>query len=158
MQLDENMLQLFNKDWALVTARKGDSFNTMTIGWGGLGTLWSRPVVTVYIKPCRYTHEFMESDDCFTVSFFDQRYRSALALLGSKSGRDCDKVAESGLTPRVLDDGVTFAEAYVTLVCRKIYRQDLDLTAIPDFARDRYYRDEPPHTMYVGEVTDIIHG
>ncbi len=156
MKLDENVLQIFNSDWALVTAGDKNKFNAMTIGWGGLGTLWSKPVATVYVKPCRYTHEFLERSEYFTVSFYDGKYKKVLGLLGTKSGRDCDKVAESGLTPRFLPNGVTFDEAYVTLVCRKIYRQDMDLNAIPQFAVDRYYLNEAPHTMYVGEVTQVI--
>lgn len=156
MQLNTDILQIFNKDWALVTAGNKDKFNTMTIGWGGLGTLWSKPVATVYVKPIRYTHEFLESNEYFTVSFFDEQYRKALGLLGTLSGRDSDKVAQSGLTPLFVDNGVTFAEAYVTLVCKKIYRQDMDLDAMPQFAIDRYYQTEAPHTMFVGEVVDVI--
>lgn len=157
MKFDENMLQIFNKDWALVTAGDEKRFNTMTIGWGGVGTLWSKPVATVYVKPCRYTHEFLESNEYFTVSFYDEKYKKALGLLGTKSGRDCDKVKESGLSPRFLQHGVTFEQAYVTLVCRKIYRQDMDIDAIPQFAAERYYQSEAPHTMYVGEVTDVVY-
>ena len=157
MKLNEDILQIFNKDWALVTAGNGKRFNTMTIGWGGLGTLWSKPVATVYVKPCRYTHEFMDDSEYFTVSFYDEQYKRALGILGSKSGRDCDKVKESGLTPRLLEKGVTFAEAYVTLVCKKIYRQDMDIKQIPQDAIDRYYRGEAPHTMYIGEVIDVVY-
>lgn len=157
MKPDENSLQIFNKDWALLTAGDKDNFNTMTIGWGGLGTLWSKPVVTVYVKPCRYTHEFAERSEYFTVSFFDGKHKDALGVLGTKSGRDCNKVALSGLTPRFLEHGVTFDEACTTFVCKKIYRQDLDLDAIPQDARDRYYQTEAPHTMYVGEVVEILH-
>lgn len=156
MKPELNTLQIFNKDWALVTAGDKQSFNTMTIGWGGLGTLWSKPVATVYVKPCRYTHGFMERNDYFTVSFFDGKYKKELGVLGTKSGRDCDKVALSGLTPRFLPNGVTFCEACTTLVCKKIYRQDLDLNAMPQDAVDRYYQGEAPHTMYIGEVVDII--
>ncbi len=156
MKLDENILQIFNKDWALVTAGDEQNFNTMTIGWGGLGTLWSKPVATVYVKPCRYTHEFLERNEYFTISFFDGKHKTALGVLGSKSGRDCDKVALGGLTPRFLAHGVTFCEACTTLVCKKIYRQDLDPNAIPQDARDRYYQSEAPHTMYVGEVVDVV--
>lgn len=156
MQLNTDILQLFNKEWALVTAGNRDSFNTMTIAWGGLGTLWSTPVATVYVKPIRYTHDFLESNDYFTVSFFNEEHRKALGLLGTVSGRDCDKVAQSGLTPLFIDNGVTFDEAYVTLVCKKIYRQDMDIHAMPQFAIDRYYQTEAPHTMFIGEVVDVI--
>lgn len=156
MKLDENILQIFNKDWALITAGDEKRFNTMTIGWGGLGTLWSKPVATVYVKPIRYTHEFLEGNEYFTVSFFDEKYKKSLGVLGTKSGRDCDKVKESGLTPKFLPCGVTFCEAYVTLVCKKIYRQDLDLDAIPQDAKNKYYTGEAPHTMYIGEVVDVV--
>lgn len=156
MKLNTEILEIFNKDWALVTAGTKEKYNTMTIGWGGLGTLWSKPVATVYVKPIRYTHEFLDANEYFTVSFFDEQYRKALGHLGTVSGKDCDKVAESGLTPLFLANGVTFAEAYITVVCKKIYRQDMDLAAMPQFAIDRYYQTEEPHTMYVGEVVNVI--
>lgn len=153
----EKMFDLFLKQWALVTAGTADSCNTMTIGWGGLGTLWNKPVCTVYVKPCRYTHGFLESQDYFTVSFFPEQYREALRLLGRKSGRDGDKIAEAGLTLLPLEEGtVTFAEAEKTLVCRKIYRQDLDTSAMPPEMVQKYYTEEAPHTMFVGEVVRIL--
>ena len=151
-------LNTFNQDWALVTAGTIDHFNTMTISWGGMGTLWSRPVATVYVKPCRYTHDFMEENDYFTVSFFPEKYRGDLSILGSKSGRDGDKVALTSLTPEAGEHWVTFREAEQVLVCRKIYRQDLDLSAIPEWAVKAHYRTEAPHTMYIGEVIDPAAG
>lgn len=153
----EKMFDLFLKQWALVTAGTADCCNTMTIGWGGLGTLWNKPVATVYVKPCRYTHKFLEEQDFFTVSFFPEQYREALRLLGRKSGRDGDKIAESGLTVQPLEEGtVTFREAEVTLVCRKIYRQDLDPAAMPPEMVQKYYTEDAPHTMFVGEVVRIL--
>lgn len=156
MDFHADSFKLFDKEWALLTAGDSSRFNTMTIAWGGLGTLWGKPVATVYVKPCRYTHEFMEQNDCFTLSFYAERYKKALSFLGSVSGRDCDKVAECGLTPEFLPDAVTFREARATLVCKKIYRQELDLAAIPDDAVQKYYRTEAPHTMYIGEVLRIL--
>ena len=141
-----------------MTAGTIDHFNTMTISWGGMGTLWSRPVATVYVKPCRYTHDFMEENDYFTVSFFPEKYRGDLSILGSKSGRDGDKVALTSLTPEAGEHWVTFREAEQVLVCRKIYRQDLDLSAIPEWAAKAHYRTEAPHTMYIGEVIDPAAG
>ncbi len=156
MKFDESIFDLFDKKWALVTAGDINDFNTMTISWGGMGTLWSKPAATVYIKPVRYTHEFMERNGYFTLSFFGGEYRKALELLGSKSGRDCDKVALSGLTPfAVTENAVGFKEAETVIVCRKIYSQDLDPNAIPDSAKETYYRTEAPHTMYIGEVVEI---
>ena len=145
-------LNAFNNDWALLTAGTIGHFNSMTISWGGLGTLWSRPVATVYVKPCRYTHEFMEAVDYFTVCFFPEEYRRDLQLLGSRSGRDGDKIAMTSLTPKADDRAVWFEEAEHVLLCRKIYRQDLDLAAIPEFAVKQHYQLEAPHTIYIGEV------
>lgn len=156
MDFRADSFDIFDKEWALLTAGAGQHYNTMTISWGGLGTLWGKPVATVYVKPIRYTHQFMEQNDYFTVSFYPDKYRKALGLLGSLSGRDSDKVAMAGLTPRALDNTVTFHEAQITLVCKKIYRQALDTTAMPAEVVSAFYSEEAPHTMYIGEVIDII--
>ncbi len=156
MQFKTDAFRLFGEEWALLTAGDSKSYNTMTIAWGGLGTLWGKPIATVYVKPIRYTHRFMEENDYFTVSFYPEAYKKALGLLGSKSGRDCNKVALSGLTPKFLPHGVTFEEARATLVLKKIYRQELDLSAIPEDAVKKYYLSEPVHTMYVGELQEIL--
>ena len=126
MDFHANSFDIFDKQWALLTAGTELRFNTMTISWGSLGTLWGKPIVTVYVKPIRYTHDFMEQNDYFTVSFYEKDYRRALEVLGTLSGRDGDKVAKAGLTPKALEHGMTFQEAKVTLLCKKIYRQDLD--------------------------------
>ena len=154
LQLD--IFRAFAKDWALLTAGTPENFNTMTISWGGMGTLWGKPVVTVYVKPIRYTHDYLEQSDTFTVSFFPEKYRQDLTLLGTKSGRDGDKVAKTHLTAVPAADSVGFAEASVTLVCKKIYRQELDLAAMPPEAIQMAYTEEAPHTMYIGEVLDIL--
>lgn len=108
MHLEADVFRKFDKQWALVTAGTPEHYNTMTISWGGLGTLWRRPVATVYVKKNRYTFEFMEQNDYFTVSFYPEAQRRALSLLGSTSGRDGDKVAAAGLTPEFLPQGITF--------------------------------------------------
>ena len=156
MHLEADVVRTFDKHWALVTAGTPEHYNTMTISWGGLGTLWRRPVATVYVKKNRYTFEFMEQSDYFTVSFYPEEQRRALSLLGSTSGRDGDKVAAAGLTPEFLPQGITFRQAETTLVCRKLYCQDFALDQIPQDVQDIFYRDEPVHRMYIGEVADII--
>jgi len=149
-------LHVIDKEWGLLTAGNKEKFNTMTISWGGLGTLWFRPVVTVYVKPIRYTYEFLENNEYFTVSFYDGDYKDDLMLLGKKSGRDGDKVAETKLTPEFLDLAPSFKEANLTIVCKKIYHQDLDTTNMPEAVVEKHYITEAPHRMYVGEVVDII--
>jgi len=103
---DYKAFTMFENRWALVTAGTLDDFNTCT--------------VRVYIHPARYTQEFMAKYDTFTVSFFPESYRKALGYLGSHSGRDENKVANSGLTPVAAGDGVTFKEAELTFVCDEL--------------------------------------
>ena len=95
----EDALNLIGKQWMLVTAGTSEKFNTMTASWGGLGWLWNKPVAFVFIRPERYTHGFIEASDCMTLSFYGEEYREALKICGTKSGRDTDKVAATGLTP-----------------------------------------------------------
>ena len=155
-RFDTDAFAVFDKGWALVTAGVKGDYNTMTISWGGLGTLWGRPTATVYVKQNRYTHDFMEKNQLFTVSFFPPEYKKALLCLGSRSGRDGDKVAAAGLTPVYLDGAVTFREASATLLCRKMYAHDFDLSAVPAYVAEDYYKTEPPHTVYMGEVVRLL--
>ena len=153
---NSNPFELFNRGWALVTAGNAEKFNTMTVSWGSMGTLWNKPVITVYVKPVRYTSEFLKAQDHFTVSFYDSSYKKALSLLGSKSGRDSDKVAESGLTPKFLENGVTFEEAGRTFVLKKIYEAPFVPEQVPAFAHDAYYTEEAEHIVFIGEVEEVL--
>ena len=154
---------IIDQEWALLTAGKKDDFNTMTISWGGLGTIWNKPIVTVYVRPNRYTYQFMENNEYFTISFYDDKYKKDLGILGSKSGRDIDKITLTSLTPDFLEDSVSFKEAKITIVCKKVYYQDLDINNIDTHSDsffekeiNRLYGNEPMHRMYFGEVVNII--
>jgi flavin reductase (DIM6/NTAB) family NADH-FMN oxidoreductase RutF len=132
-------------------------FNTMTVGWGSLGIMWGRPFVQVVVRPTRYTYEFMEQYDTFTLCAFPEAHRQALQLLGTKSGRDGDKIAEAGLTPiastQVPAPG--FAEADLIVECRKMYWQDMDPTHFLDPETDSLYPGKHYHRIYFGEVVAI---
>ena len=157
--LSMDVFTTFDKGWALVTSGRMEDFNTMTISWGGCGTLWGKPVATVYVKPIRYTHEYLERNDYFTVSFLPLDYREDLFTLGTESGRDGDKVAKTGLTPVAVGENgesVGFRQATVTLLCKKIYKQTLDTAAMPAEVVEQFYLNEEAHTMFVGEVVDIL--
>ena len=154
--LNLDIFQEFHSSWALLTAGNPGNFNTMTVSWGGLGTLWGKSVATVYVRPNRHTFSFMESSEHFTLSFYPDEYKKDLALLGKLSGRDTDKVAQTGLTPIAAGTCVTFSQARRTLLCRKLYAQDLDSTVIPNDVKDRFYSSEPVHRMYIGEVIGIL--
>lgn len=156
MNFKTDIFMKFDKEWALLTAGSLDDHNAMTISWGGMGTLWHKPVVTVYVKPVRHTYEYMEKNDYFTVSFYPERYRKALMLMGSKTGRDCDKDKEAGLTAETVGESVTYKEAEITLLCRKIYFNDLDTANMSADVVRANYTAEAPHRMYLGEVIGII--
>ena len=149
----------FHRSWALVTAGNTSDFNTMTVSWGGVGCLWNRPVATVYVRPSRYTYEYMEANEYFTVSFFPEEQRNALKILGTLSGRDSDKVAQSGLTAMPCGESIAFREAELTLLCRKIYRQDMDPAQVPAEVRERFYGEgETFHRIYIGEIISVQGG
>lgn len=156
MEYTTDIFSKFDKQWALLTAGKEDDFNMMTISWGNMGTIWEKPVMTVYVRESRYTHEFMDREDYFTVSFFPESYRDKLALLGSKSGKEIDKINNSGLTAIKCDNGVTFKEAEVTFVCKKLFKQRLEPENMPKNIADTFYSKDAQHDMYIGEVVSII--
>ena len=111
-----NPFERFDKDWALVTAGTPEHFNSMTVSWGSMGTVWGKSVITIYIRPDRFTWNFLKESDTFTVSFYPEEQRPALAKMGSLSGRDTDKAAASGLVPKVLEDGITYREDMAVLL------------------------------------------
>jgi flavin reductase (DIM6/NTAB) family NADH-FMN oxidoreductase RutF len=155
--LSDNAFKLIGKDWMLITAGTPESFNTMTARWGGLGVLWERKVAFCFIRPTRYTREFMERAENFTLSFFDERYRKAMSFIGSHSGRDTDKVKETGLTP-VKEEGVVyFEEARLVLACRKLYFQDISPERFLDPKIEDMYPQKDYHRMYVGEIVKCLH-
>ena len=156
-KISDNAFKIIGEDWMLITAGKEDAFNTMTASWGGLGILWHKPVSYSFVRPSRYTYEFMEKGDTYTFSFFTEKYRKALNLLGSKSGRDGDKISEAGLTPvSVEHDAVSFKEARLVVVSKKLYQQDLnpDNFCEPEIAT--HYPQKDYHRMYVGEVISVL--
>ena len=155
--LDQNVFSLIGDQWMLITAGTGEQCNTMTASWGGLGVLWGKPVATVYIRPQRYTLEFVEREEKFTLAFFGEEYRKALALCGSKSGRDIDKVKECGFTVETADGAPYFAQADLVLVCRKAYWQDMDPTHFLDGEIDgKWYPEKDYHRIFIGEIVEVL--
>ena len=153
----ENPFELIGDQWMLITAGDKDSFNTMTASWGGLGWLWNKPVVFIFVRPERYTHDFLESSDFVTLSFFPESHRKALQICGTKSGRDCDKVKEAGLTPVALKSGaMTFEQAGLTLECRKLLKTDMKASEFIDKeVLAKWYSDAGLHSIYVLEIEKL---
>ena len=156
MEFKTDIFSQFDQKWALVTAGDKESFNTMTVSWGGMGTIWNKPVATVYVRTSRYTHEFIDNNDYFTISFFPEDYKKILGVLGSKSGREMDKIHASGLTPVQVENGITFKEAETTFVCRKLCKQPIELQNMLEEVVNTFYKEDTRHDMYIGEVIEII--
>ena len=153
-ELTGNVFRLIGRDWMLVTAGDQEKFNMMTASWGSMGYLWNKPVVMVFVRPQRYTFEFTEKKDEFTLSFFDEKYRHVLNVCGSVSGRDVNKVQESGLTPYFTEAGnPAFEEATLVLECKKLYTDFLKEEAFLDKKIvDSQYGQKDFHKVYVAEI------
>lgn len=153
----KNAVDLFANDWmALASGREGD-MNAMTIGWGGIGQLWRKPVVTVYVSSSRYTHGFMEHNPYFTVTAFPERYREALQYLGTHSGRDeADKVQNAGLTTEYTKLGnPIFREGNLAIECRTIYHAPFIRDSIDAETAKFYDNGTGMHTQYIGEIVHV---
>lgn len=155
-EVKENLVKLISDDWALVSAGDKDKWNTMTISWGAVGELWGKDVVFAFIRPQRYTKEFMDNSDYFTVSFFDETYKDALKICGTKSGRDCDKISLAGLTPDFDGEAVYPSEARLVIKCRKIAVQKLDNSGFIDESIESNYRSGDYHFVYIGEIEKVL--
>ena len=152
-ELQFNPFTKIGSEWMLITAGTEEKLNTMTASWGGAGVLWNKNVVTCYIRPQRYTKEFVDTNDTFTISFFGPEYKNAMTICGRKSGRDCDKIAEAGLTPRFFDGTPAFNEASLVFVCKKLYVDAMEPQHILDPANDTAnYPQKDYHTMYIAEI------
>jgi len=154
--LHENPFALIGHEWMLITAGTPEAHNAMTASWGGLGVLWQKNVATIFIRPTRYTLEFVERHETFTLSFFAQEHRGALSVFGTESGRHVDKTRKTGFTPIATDEGSTsFEQARLVLQCRKLYHQDLDPKGFLDPSIEALYPLKDYHRVFVGEIQAI---
>ena len=155
--LKDNVFSLIGDKWMLITAGTAENCNTMTASWGGLGVIWGAPSATCYIRPQRYTKEFVDREEYFTLTFFGEDYRKQLALCGSKSGRDIDKVKECGFTVKTAACGAPyFEEAELVLVCRKRFAQEMDADKMPQDVKEKWYPNQDYHTLYIGEIVEAL--
>ena len=156
-QLTLDPFSLIGGDWFLLTAgTEARGYNTMTCSWGHMGPVWASDTTIAYVRPQRYTKEFVDREDLYTLCFFDGR-KKELGYLGSRSGRDEDKVAKVGFTP-VFGDGYTyFAEAKLVIVCRKLYQAPLKEEYFLDKETlEKNYPDRDFHDLYVGRIEKIL--
>lgn len=152
-----NPTEIWAKRWFLLTAGDMENHNTMTVAWGSIGTMWAKPFVQVVVRHSRYTFEFMNQHDTFTLCSFPEAYKKDLGILGQKSGRDGDKIAETKLTaiPSEVIPAPSFKEADLSIECKKIYFQDMEPeNFLADYIGDCYPQKDY-HRIYFGEILSV---
>ena len=155
-EIKDNFIELIGKEWMLVSAGDKEKFNMMTASWGGVGVLWNRPVVFAFIRSERYTREFIDAKNEFTITFLGPEHRKAHSICGSISGREIDKVAATGLTPLFTEAGnPVFEEARLTLECKVVYKSEIEEAKFLDptvFPRWYDEKNGNAHIVYIAEI------
>jgi len=156
-QLKIAAVDLWLKQWLLLTSGTMDDCNSMTVAWGSIGGMWWKPFVQVVVRPDRYTFEYMEKYPTFTLCSFPETCRDALKVLGTKSGRDGNKIDETGLTvvASKVVGAPSYDEAELVLECKKMYWQDMDPAHFMDPTIEDSYPKQDYHRIYFGEILRI---
>ena len=152
-----NPFQRIGQDWMLISAKKEGKVNTMTASWGMMGVFWGKNVVTVGIRPQRFTKEFVDAGDRLSVSVLNDSHRELLSYFGSVSGRDEDKIAKSGLALSEEEGIPYFADSEIAFLCRKLYAQPMDASFLLEPEIDKlWYPNGNWHTMYIVEIEKLL--
>lgn len=158
-QLTDNVIDLIGRQWMLITAGDAADYNMMTASWGGLGYLWNKPVATVYVRPERYTDKYINNTGRFTLMFFSQSMRPTLTAMGTKSGRDYDKMNEPSLTPLTLPSGqIAFQQARIIIECEVLYKDAMTADKFVDAKPlQSWYGQEKGnlHNIYIAEIKNV---
>ncbi len=156
-EFKNNIVKSIADDWALLSAGNENSHNAMTVSWGGAGELWGKDVVFVFVRPQRYTKEFIDREGKFSLCFFDGEYKKELTLFGRKSGRDTDKYKETGFKP-VFRDGTVFPEeASSVLICKTLAVEEINPESFIDKSIDeKNYPSKDYHKVYIAEIEKVL--
>jgi len=153
-----DVVNLWMNQWLLLTAGAINDCNMMTVAWGSIGCMWSRPFAQIVVRPQRHTRKYIERSDSFTLCAFPEKYRKDLQTLGTLSGRDGDKLAKTGLTLKASKRvaAPSYNEAKLILECRKIYYQDMDPRGFIDKTIQDNYTANDYHRIYFGEILSVF--
>ncbi len=155
-EITDNVIKLIGREWMLITSGSKDSYNMMTASWGGLGILWYKPVCFIFVRPSRYTFQFLEKNEFFSIGFFTEEYKPVLNLLGSKSGREINKMKEVDLTPIEDANTIYFQESRMVFLCKKLYQHDIKNDNFISPIREDVYSDGNFHRMYICEIIKCL--
>ena len=155
--IKESAVKMISDDWALLTAGNEKGFNTMTVSWGGIGELWGKDVAFIFVRPQRYTKEFIDREGMMTLSFFGGEYKKEMGFCGKNSGRDCDKMKETGLTPAFADGTVYIKEAKTVLILKTLAVTEMTPDSFLDKEIDSScYPNKDYHIVYIAEIVKTL--
>ncbi len=155
--IKESAVKMISDDWALLTAGNENGFNTMTVSWGGIGELWGKDVAFIFVRPQRYTKEFIDREGMMTLSFFGGEYKKEMGFCGKNSGRDYDKTKETGLTPAFTDGTVYIKEAKTVLVLKTLAVTEMTPDSFLDKEIDSScYPNKDYHIVYIAEIVKTL--
>lgn len=157
-EFKENVFKLIGKDWMAITAQSshGD-INAMTASWGGMGVMWAKDVAYVVVRPQRYTKEYIDETNRFSLCFFADEYKDKLKYFGTVSGRDEDKIVTSGLSVKYENKIPYFEEANITILCNALYKQNMTKSGfIDEKLINLWYPNSDYHTLYIAEIEKIL--
>jgi len=155
--INENIFKLIGKDWMLIAAEKDGKTNAMTASWGFAGVMWGKNCVLAAIRPQRFTKEFVDAADTFSITILPEEYRETLKFFGTVSGRDEDKIAKTGLTVNKCEDTPYFEEGKLVLICKKMFAQEITSDSFIDKqAEETWYEAKDYHTLYIAEIIKVL--
>lgn len=156
-EFQESPFKVIGKDWFLVTAKSNNKVNTMTASWGGMGVMWGKDVVYVVIRPQRYTKEFIDGSNTFSLTVMDNSYRDKLNYFGKVSGRNEDKINISGLEISEELNTPYFKDGKYVFICKKLYAQEMNPDCfLSEGLNDKWYLNKDYHTLYIAEIEKIL--
>lgn len=156
-ELDESAFRMIGKEWMLITSGNKHNYNMMTASWGNFGILWNKPIASIFVRPQRYTYEFLEKNEYFSLTFFDSVYRPLLNKMGSESGRNISKMNVEGLDAVETENKVVFfQQAKLVMECRKVYFADINPDHFIDKKIAGMYPGNDFHRMYMGEIINLM--
>lgn len=154
-EIKKSVQEMISDEWMLITAGDESGWNTMTASWGGLGEIWGKDAAFAFIRPQRYTLGFVEKSGLFTLSFFGGKYKDEMKICGSKSGRDIDKSAETGLKPVFTDSTTGIEQAEIIMVCRTMAVQQIDPEGFLDSSVMKWYPEKDFHKVFIGAIEKV---
>lgn len=155
IEIDKNLIDAIKNEWMLITAGDKNGYNMMTASWGFLGEMWGNDTAIAMIRPQRYTMEFVEKSDYYTLSFYGDN-KDIHKVCGSMSGRDVNKTELTGLTPVFENNSVYFEEARLVIICKKQYVQDMKEECFIDKVPLKWYDNGDYHKMIFGKIEKVL--